>query len=130
MKKRYEYRLREPYANPQGRGAPPAVYRRSVESRMIIERDVAVVLRDGVRLFVDIYRPEDEQPAAPLIGWGPYGKHVPNEPLRFPHAGWNAEHMSAMTPFEGPDPLYWVPRGYAVLTVNPRGTWYSQGTAT
>jgi hypothetical protein len=42
MKKRYEYRLREPYANPQGRGAPPAVYRRSVESRMIIERDVAV----------------------------------------------------------------------------------------
>jgi putative CocE/NonD family hydrolase len=38
--------------------------------------------------------------------------------------------MSPITPFEGPDPVYWVPRGYAVVTVNPRGLWYSEGTAT
>jgi uncharacterized protein len=115
---------------PESRGATPPVYRRAIERGMIVERDVAVALRDGVRLFVDIYRPQDEQAAAPLIAWGPYGKHVPNEPMRFPNAGWNAQHMSPITPFEGPDPVYWVPRGYAVVTVNPRGLWYSEGAAT
>jgi hypothetical protein len=97
---------------------------------MIIERDVWVTLRDGVRILVDIYCPLDEEPAAPLISWGPYGKHVPNEPSRFPGAGLNPQHMSPLTPFEGPDPVYWVPRGYALVTVNKRGTWFSEGTAT
>ncbi len=55
---------------------------------MIIERDVPVALRDGVRIYVDVYRPLDEEPAAPLIAWGPYGKHMPNElRQRFPTAG-------------------------------------------
>jgi hypothetical protein len=97
---------------------------------MIVERDVWVRLRDGVRILVDIYRPLDEEPAAPLISWGPYGKHVPNEPGRFPGAGLNPQHMSLLTPFEGPDPVYWVPRGYAVVTVDKRGTWFSEGQAT
>ena len=128
--RRFSYRFRAPLSAPEARGGRPPVYRRTIEYGMIIERDVAVALRDGVRIFVDVYRPRDEQPAAPLIAWGPYGKHVPNEPARFPGAGLNAEHMSPITPFEGPDPVYWVPRGYAVVTVNPRGTWYSEGNAT
>lgn len=127
---RFSYRFRAPLNAPEARGGRPPVYRRTIEYGMIIERDVAVALRDGVRIFVDVYRPRDEQPAAPLIAWGPYGKHVPNEPARFPAAGLNPEHMSPITPFEGPDPVYWVPRGYAVVTVNPRGTWYSEGNAT
>jgi uncharacterized protein len=124
------YRMRAPLNAPASRGATAPLYRRSIERGMIVERDLAVALRDGVRLFVDIYRPLDELPAAPLIAWGPYGKHVPNEPARFPHAGWNPQHMSAITPFEGPDPVHWAPRGYAVVTVNPRGLWYSEGAAT
>ena len=43
-------------------------YRRSVASGMIIERDVAVELRDGIQIFIDVFRPENELPAAPLIG--------------------------------------------------------------
>jgi hypothetical protein len=124
------YLLRPPLCTPESRGGTPPVYRRTVERGMIIERDLALALRDGVRIYVDIYRPLDETPAAPLIAWGPYGKHVPNEPERFPLAGLKAEHLSPITPFEGPDPVYWVPRGYAVVTVDKRGTWYSQGTAT
>lgn len=127
---RITYRFRAPLNAPAARGAAPPVYRRTIERGMIIERDVAVVLRDGVRIFVDVYRPLDEQPAAPLVAWGPYGKHTPNEPTRFPQAGLKAEHMSPITPFEGPDPVYWVPRGYAVVTVDKRGTWYSEGAAT
>jgi predicted acyl esterase len=126
----FHYRFRAPLNTPQSRGAGAPHYRRSIEHGMIVERDVAVALRDGVRIFVDVYRPPDEQPAAPLIAWGPYGKHTPNEPERFPYAGLNPEHMSSITPFEGPDPVYWVPRGYAVVTVNKRGTWYPEGEAT
>ncbi len=123
-------RFRAPLSAPESRGGSAPLYRRTIERAMIVERDVAVTMRDGVRLFVDVYRPLDERPAAPLIAWGPYGKHTPNEPARFPYAGLNAEHMSPITPFEGPDPVYWVPRGYAVVTVDPRGLWYSEGIAT
>lgn len=97
---------------------------------MVAERDVPVTLRDGVEILVDVFRPLDERPAAPLIAWGPYGKHVPNDPKRVPGAGLNPEHLSPITPFEGPNPVYWVPRGYAVVVVDKRGTWYSQGVAT
>ncbi len=125
-----KYLFRSPLSIPAARGGKPPEPRRSVEYGILIERDVAVCLRDGARIYVDVFRPLDEQPAAPLIAWGPYGKHVPNEPQRFPGAGLNVEHMSPLTPFEGPDPVYWVPRGYAVVTVDPRGLWYSEGNAT
>ena len=126
----FTYRFRAPLSAPEARGAPLPVYRRTIEYGMLIEREVSVALRDGVQLFVDVYRPLDEQPAPPLIAWGPYGKHIPNEPERFPTAGMNPAHMSPIAPFEGPDPVYWVPRGYAVVAVNKRGNWYSQGNAT
>ena len=126
----FEYRFRAPLNDPESRGGTPPAYRRTTEYDMLVERDVAVQLRDGVTIYVDVYRPLDEKPAAPIIAWGPYGKHVPNEPARFPAAGLKMEHMSPVTPFEGPDPVYWVPRGYAVVTVNKRGTWYSEGRAT
>ncbi len=32
--------------------------------------------------------------------------------------------------FEGPDPLWWVPKGYAIVNVDSRGVWHSQGKAT
>jgi uncharacterized protein len=128
--RKFTYRFRGPLSNPATRGGTPPAYRRSNEYGMIIERDVAVTLRDGVKMYVDVYRPVDERPAAPIIAWGPYGKHVPNDPKRVPTAGLVPEHMSPITPFEGPDPVHWVPRGYAVVTVNKRGTWYSEGQAT
>lgn len=126
----FAYRFRKPLNDPQSRGGVPPAYRGTTEYGMLVEHDVAVRLRDGVTIYVDVYRPLDEKPAAPIIAWGPYGKHVPNEPTRFPSAGLKMEHMSPVTPFEGPDPVHWVPRGYAVITVNKRGTWYSEGKAT
>jgi uncharacterized protein len=125
-----EYRFRAPLCTPESRGGSPPIYKRTVEYGMVAERDVPVTLRDGVRIFVDVFRPLDEKPAAPLISWGPYGKHVPNDPKRVPGAGLNPDHLSPITPFEGPNPVYWVPKGYAVVTVDKRGTWYSEGVAT
>src|SRR5690606_9981966 len=39
-------------------------------------------------------------------------------------------HVSNYAAFEGPDSLYWVPRGYAVVVIDKRGNWYSEGKAT
>jgi predicted acyl esterase len=42
---------------------------------MIVERNVAARMRDGVELFADVLRPADEKPGPPIIAWSPYGKH-------------------------------------------------------
>ncbi len=130
-KQGFEYRFRAPMGAPEELGGRPPVYRRSVDQGAIIERDLAVSMRDGAKLYIDLFRPADEKPAPPLIAWGPYGKHSPtNYARQFPNCGVDSSKLSAYTAFEAPDPIYWVSRGYAVLNVDIRGTWFSEGTAT
>jgi len=108
-------------------------YRVSREDGMSIERDVAVPMRDGVRIFVDIFRPDDKTGGLPtLIAWGPYGKHSPRGTYARFHdnGGVRPEWVSRHAAFEAPDPLYWTRHGYAIINVDPRGTWYSEGKAT
>jgi len=101
---------------------------------MVIERDVAITLRDGVKLFADVYRPEgNDEPLPALFEWGPYGKNFPAYEIyaRFPGCGVKLEWLNKdYVVFEGPDPTWWCPRGYAIVNVDPRGTWYSEGKAT
>ena len=123
-------KFRAPYDTPEARGAKPPQYRRAIEDGMIVERDIPVTMRDGVKIYIDLFRPADEKPAAPLIAWSPYGKHSPNDPRRFPGSDVKMDAISSHTPFEGPDPVYWVPRGYAVIVADKRGNWYSEGRAT
>jgi hypothetical protein len=98
---------------------------------MLIERDIAVEVAPGEPIYVDVYRPDSGEPAAPLIAWSPYGKHNP-APIGklYPGSGVLPEHTSDLTTFEAPDPRYWVPRGYAIVTADIPGTWYSRGRAT
>lgn len=97
---------------------------------MIIERDVAVPMRDGVKIYVDITRPEGKEKVPALIAWSAYGKHRPFQYSYFyKEGGVKREWYSSYTNFEAPDPLYWVPRGYAIINVDPRGTWQSEGDA-
>jgi predicted acyl esterase len=127
----FHYRYRGPRNTPQERGGKPPVYSRTLENKhaMLIERDVPIKLRDGVTIHADVFRPADEAPAPPIIAWTPYGKHIPFDPKRFLNAEVRDEHVSEYTAFEAPDPTFWVPRGYAVVIVDTRGTWYSEGTA-
>jgi predicted acyl esterase len=126
----FEYRFRGPLSTPESRGGAPPSYRRSIDGPLLIERDLAVRLRDGVEIYVDLFRPADERPAAPLVGWSPYGKHIPGQLGKlYPNSGVKEEHTSIYTAFEAPDPAYWVPRGYAVINADIRGTWYSRGEA-
>jgi predicted acyl esterase len=127
----YTYRFRGPLADPALRGGAAPVYRRTQDLNMIIERDVPVRLRDGTTMYVDVCRPEDEAPAAPIIGWGPYGKHGHTRYATvFPNAGVNQDALSPYTAFEALDPAWWVPKGYAIINPDPRGTWHSHGRAT
>ena len=118
-------------AHPRSKGARPPQPSSRVEHGVLIETDVAIGLRDGVRIRADIYRPASgSMLAAPLIAWGPYGKHGHTRySVNFPKADVDDRHLSAYTAFEAPDPFLWVPHGYAVINVDPRGTWYSQGDA-
>ena len=130
--KGFEYRFREPYGRPGERGAPPPVYSRSIENGMLIERNVKVRLRDGVEINVDVFRPPEEKPAPPIIAWTPYGKHQHGSGIydANPSCEVKPGMVSRYATFEGPDPVYWVARGYAIVNADIRGTWYSQGIAT
>ena len=97
---------------------------------MIVERDIAVPMRDGVKIYIDVHRPMGQKagkkrvPA--LIAWSPYGKHRPFQYGYFyKEGGVRKAWYSSYTNFEGPDPLYWVKRGYAVIHVDLRGVWGS-----
>jgi len=129
--KGFEYRYRGARNAPEDRGGKPPKYSRTLENEhaMIIERDVVITMRDGTKLYADVFRPADERPVPPIIAWTPYGKHVPFDPRRFLNAGVKEGDTSKYTAFEAPDPTYWIPSGYAVVVIDVRGTWFSEGTA-
>ena len=62
-------------------------------SRLIVERNVAVPMRDGVLLRADVYRPETNQPVPAIVARLPYNKDALNmmihaiQPVRAAEAG-------------------------------------------
>ena len=126
----FEYRFRSALSAPQDRGGTPPKHEKTLIGDVLYEKDVAVALADGTIIHVDVFRPLHGI-AAPLIAWGPYGKHGHTRySVNFPNADVDDDTLSAYTAFEAPDPMYWVPHGYAIINADPRGTWYSQGRAT
>jgi uncharacterized protein len=100
---------------------------------MIFEKDVCITLRDSTKIYVDIFRPTTSSPTkrCPVIAAiGPYGKHQNNNGMlaEYPHrVGVPLSTFSGYENFEGPDPAYWVEKGYAVVNVDIRGSWHSEG---
>lgn len=120
----------DPRTAPNKPPLPPADYDRRTEQGLLIERNVTVTLRDGIRIYVDLYRPEGaagEHDLAVLLGWSPYGKHSLSNRVFWPASGVDPAWLSPLTGFEAPDPLFWCPHGYAVAYADPRGAWLSEG---
>lgn len=90
---------------------------------IIWERDIGVKLRDGITIYIDIFRPSSNSKVPAILSWSPYGKHVPQEPP----PGVLKEHVSGLQKFEGPDPAYWCNHGYAIINVDTRGAFSSEG---
>lgn len=106
---------------------PPLGHEIVAHAGLIVEKDAAVVLRDGVTIYLDVYRPDAAATDLPvLLAWGPYGKQwVSNR--TFAGSGVDPAWISEFTGFEAPDPAYWVAHGYAVALADPRGLWNSEG---
>lgn len=104
---------------------------------VVVERDVEVPMRDGVRLRVNVFRPAGAGRYPVLLCAHPYGKD------RLPRrTRWGRYRMpfqyrlmlqtaafahSALASWEAPDPAYWVPRGYVVINADLRGWGHSDG---
>ena len=100
---------------------------------MEITWDVPVTLRDGSVIYTDVFRPEntsaDEQ--LPIIlTYSPYGKHGPKTFDIFPNSGVPKGSVSKYAVWEGPDPLHWIKKGYAMINADARGSWGCDGDCT
>lgn len=94
---------------------------------MEIRRDVPIPVRDGTDILTDIFQPPSGSNFPVIVAWGPYGKHSSLRCKDIPGSGVDPEWVSDYASFEGPDPAYWVRHGYAVVHVDPRGTWGTEG---
>lgn len=102
-----------------------------LKSAIRVEQDVAVTLRDGVTIRVDIYRPVEEGQYPAIMGWSPYGKRgsvIHNGGFGHPTRmdvplAWE----DGLNKFEGPNPAYWVANGYVVMAPDSRGVFNSEG---
>jgi predicted acyl esterase len=98
------------------------------------ERDLPVVMRDGVRLFANLFRPTADGPHPVILSVTPYGKDKLPDRLatffmRLSGVKFGKVNCSQVTGFESPDPAYWVQQGYAVLQADVRGMHTSEGQA-
>jgi predicted acyl esterase len=92
------------------------------------EQDVCIALRDGVKIYADIYRPKDISAPVPLIiAWSPFGKRQSEGMGEWKLMGVPPQTVSPMAKFEAADPGYWCHYGYAVANVDPRGVGNSEG---
>jgi len=87
-----------------------------------IDKDVDVPMRDGARLKADVFRPDAAGKFPAILNLGPYQKDklwtVPDTLEEKPNPYMNWETVN---------PEWWVPRGYAAVRVDGRGSGKSPG---
>ncbi|KAK8116749.1 uncharacterized protein PG998_005030 [Apiospora kogelbergensis] len=93
-----------------------------------IDHDVEVVVRDGARLYIDVYRPEGSTEKVPaVLSWSFYGKKYSALDM-LPICVWNCcvprSDLSGLEKFEGAGPGV---LGYAIVSVDTRGAGHSDG---
>jgi hypothetical protein len=104
---------------------------------VVKDEDVAVRMRDGVTLRLNLYRPaEAEGPLPVLLSAHPYRKDALPKLVR---GRWSVNpqfrvmnqsqplRISDQTSWEAPDPVWWAQRGYAVANLDTRGGGHSEG---
>ncbi len=97
---------------------------------IVLEKDVAVELRDGVTIYIDVFRPVGAEKAPVIVAWSPYGKGQGTSPSVmgvFGLVGLSNGIVSGLEKFEGPDPAYWCAQGYAICNPDIRGVVDSEG---
>ena len=89
---------------------------------IVVEKDVDVPMRDGARLKADVFRPDDPGTFPAILNLGPYQK----DKLWVP-PGNLEEKPNPLMNWETINPQWWVPKGYAAVRVDGRGSGKSPG---
>jgi uncharacterized protein len=87
-------------------------------------------LRDGVTIYVDLFRPAGAEKVPVIVAWSPYGKGQGTSLSVmgvFALVGLSNEIVSGLEKFEGADPAYWCAQGYAICNPDIRGVVDSEG---
>src|SRR5438270_364891 len=103
---------------------------RALPVDVVFEKDVAVRLRDGATIYVDVFRPAGTEPVPVIVAWSPYGKGQSTSVSVmgiFGLVGIPNSEVSGLEKFEGPDPAYWCAQGYAICNPDSRGIVDSDG---
>jgi uncharacterized protein len=94
----------------------------AADAGMVVERDIMVPARDGVRLATDVYRPPGPGPFPAILERTPYDKSAPSRSER------TAAIVAPRTREEVA--AYFVAHGYAVVYQDCRGRYRSEGRFT
>ncbi|KAI5251051.1 alpha/beta-hydrolase [Aureobasidium subglaciale] len=105
---------------------------KTLTTDILVQHDFGVKVRDGVTLYMDILRPANDPTKVPaIICWSPFGKKFNGLTSLKYMTPWNlgltSNDLSGLEKFEAPDPADWVPRGYAIVNVDSRGSFNSEG---
>ena len=108
----------------------------SLQETIIIEKDVSITMQDGIKLSVNVFRPKKEGRFPVVMSFTAYDKDKgPDEYSTVLKASYHDDfnlgtyQVSSWTMWEGPDPAFWLSRGYAVVQVDSRGFFKSEGAA-
>ncbi|OCT15153.1 acyl esterase [Paenibacillus pectinilyticus] len=97
--------------------------------QMIMEKDVPITMRDGITIYVNVFRPDKPGKFPAVMSLDPYNKDglPPYEIFRTVWPTLGSIVTSQFTPFESPDPGFWVPNDYVMVKIATRGSSNSEG---
>lgn len=97
---------------------------------IVFEKDIAVTMRDGTTIYLDVMRPAGDEKVPVIVAWSPYGKGAGTHPkysALYSLLGVDVSDLSGLGKFEGPDPAYWCAKGYAICNPDARGVYECGG---
>ena len=115
---------------------PPITVYEPPSGSVVSDLDVAVPVRDGTMLRLNVYRPPGAGPFPVIMSAHPYGKdRLPSRTGRRSRFSVQYRIMqqsapvtfSTLTTWEAPDPAWWVQHGYVVVNADLRGGGTSDG---
>src|SRR5437899_10062064 len=110
-----------------GQRAPVDYDRAATYSGMIAEKDVLVPMRDGVKIAIDVYRPDTTEKLPALLAFSIYNKDLQGPDVSAvlpPQPAWSSLWAGLL---EAGDTKFFVSRGYIHVIGSPRGVAKSEG---
>ena len=109
-----------------GQRAPVDYDRGPTHQGMVADKDVLVPMRDGVKIAVDVYRPQTSERLPALLAFSIHNKDLQGPQVAQDVLTQPAWSMLWTGPAEAGDTRFFVSRGYVHVIGNPRGVGKSE----